>query len=270
MTESANERPVLRYVEVHAADHCNLNCKACSHFSPLFPGGVFPNSSRIKKDFIQLRRLFSSIMTIRVLGGEPLLNPDLPLLLVFIRELFPESRIAVVSNGILLKKTAELLTQCMRDNHIQMHVTHYPVEPELRQTIREGIRLFREQQVEVIESPLMDRFRLFLTEYPVKEDSFLRCNVRGCNLVRNGRIYSCAMSAMISQYNKVFEKSFPENDGICLETAEAGCDVLQALNQKCGLCAYCYDSDRLVRWERTGNYRAEDWLMERNEGNYGG
>lgn len=28
-------KPSLDYVEFHLADHCNLNCRGCGHFSPI-------------------------------------------------------------------------------------------------------------------------------------------------------------------------------------------------------------------------------------------
>ncbi len=59
------------------ADHCNLNCKGCVHFSPLVRESVFPKLSDVERDFIRLREIIEYIDTIRILGGEPRLNPEL-------------------------------------------------------------------------------------------------------------------------------------------------------------------------------------------------
>lgn len=46
----------LFYLEVHAADHCNLNCKGCMHFSSLVKEKVFPDFNRLSEDVHQLRK----------------------------------------------------------------------------------------------------------------------------------------------------------------------------------------------------------------------
>ena len=69
--------PYLSYLEFHVADHCNLNCKYCTHYSPLVEKPVFTDYERFEADFRQLKKLIIDIGVIRIVGGEPLLNPEL-------------------------------------------------------------------------------------------------------------------------------------------------------------------------------------------------
>jgi MoaA/NifB/PqqE/SkfB family radical SAM enzyme len=69
-------KPVLPYVEMHVVDHCNLNCKGCSHFSPI-ADELFTDIGEFTRDLQQLRRLVSNIEVIRLMGGEPLLHPNI-------------------------------------------------------------------------------------------------------------------------------------------------------------------------------------------------
>ena len=39
----------LCQLEVHLADHCNLNCRSCDHYSPLSKE-CFPNFEKVEKD----------------------------------------------------------------------------------------------------------------------------------------------------------------------------------------------------------------------------
>jgi ABC-2 type transport system ATP-binding protein len=49
------KRPSLRF-DVHLADHCNLNCKGCYHFSPLAPE-KFLDIEQYERDCTRLNEL---------------------------------------------------------------------------------------------------------------------------------------------------------------------------------------------------------------------
>ena len=45
-------RPVLDYVEFHLADHCNLNCAGCMHFSP-YADHRLADIESVRRDFVR-------------------------------------------------------------------------------------------------------------------------------------------------------------------------------------------------------------------------
>lgn len=258
MPNNQEKRVALRYVEFHAYDGCNLNCRACSHFAPLFAGCAMPDTHDIVRSLEHLARLFSRVDTIRILGGEPLLNRELPEILCAARSIMPESSISLVTNGLLLEKWGESLAKTMAQQQIKLCITRYPVNG---QSIRNSVPLFRAAGVEIGISPVTDRFRLFLTQQE-QEGSFARCQVKNCTFLRDGKLYQCALSALITQYNRRFGTSFPETEGIDLATAISGEEVLRRLSNGCDLCRYCDDSDRLVAWRAADNMQSFDWLCE--------
>ena len=66
----------LDYIEYNVVGHCNLNCKGCSHFSNI-QKKEFADLATFEKDISMLKKLFSEIRLINLLGGEPLLlTPD--------------------------------------------------------------------------------------------------------------------------------------------------------------------------------------------------
>jgi ABC-2 type transport system ATP-binding protein len=78
------KRGSLRF-DVHVADHCNINCKGCEHFSPLAPKH-FIDIEKYKNDCIQLAKLSGAndrdgggggIDENTILGGGPLLKPPI-------------------------------------------------------------------------------------------------------------------------------------------------------------------------------------------------
>ena len=257
MNENTDQRPVLRYVEFHAADHCNLNCRACSHFASLFNADVFPDTQGIIRDFLQLSMLFRSVNTVRILGGEPLLNPELPQIISGIREIMPQSEISIVTNGLLLKKWGSLLARLLVSCGIVLYVTRYPVGGS---AVQDGIRLFKNEGVNVIESPEMSYFRLFLRKDRDSGSGFGNCRVKGCTFLCDGHLYVCALCALVKRYNQVFSAAFPEEDGVDLYQVRSGKDVLEKFGSAWKLCGYCSDNNRFVKWSRTDAPEARDWL----------
>jgi len=68
--------PRLQRLVVHLTDHCNLNCKGCTHFSNIAKP-AFADVEQFECEFKQLATIFSEITEIYLLGGEPLLHPRL-------------------------------------------------------------------------------------------------------------------------------------------------------------------------------------------------
>jgi molybdenum cofactor biosynthesis enzyme MoaA len=75
------QKPELKYLELHLTDHCNLNCKGCGHYSPIAQEN-FASFVEFKKDMLRLGHLFRNIQIIRLMGGEPLLHPDVAFFLL--------------------------------------------------------------------------------------------------------------------------------------------------------------------------------------------
>jgi len=91
-------KPVLPYLEMHLASHCNMYCKGCSHFSPISEVR-FASLSEIERDLKRLKFLFSNIKVIRLLGGEPLIHKDIVKFLYMVRDIFKNANIYIATNG---------------------------------------------------------------------------------------------------------------------------------------------------------------------------
>jgi uncharacterized radical SAM superfamily Fe-S cluster-containing enzyme len=118
-------KPILAYLEMHLTDHCNLGCKGCSHFSPIAEVW-FANLSEHKRDMRQLRTLFSNIEIIRLVGGEPLLHPEIEEFLYVTREYFGKVSIRIATNGLLLPFMTERFWEACKVNRIEINCTVYP------------------------------------------------------------------------------------------------------------------------------------------------
>jgi hypothetical protein len=87
-------------VEYSVAYHCNLKCSACSHMSP-YVSKQFPALASFEADLTALSRVLHA-KDIRMLGGEPLQNPEIVDYLKAARRSGIADTIMLTTNGLLL------------------------------------------------------------------------------------------------------------------------------------------------------------------------
>ena len=127
-TLRSTPQPRLGLVEVAILDHCNLNCRGCFHFAPLAKERIIPLEN-IQSDLRRLSSLTAGRLTrLRIMGGEPLLHPDLLEILRTARGCFPRTVVSVLSNGVLLPTRKQGFWDVCRENDITVEVTKYPID----------------------------------------------------------------------------------------------------------------------------------------------
>lgn len=94
-----------RRCEINVAEHCNLSCRGCSHLSPVLPKS-FADPVVVARDLTALSRSYH-VKVVRLLGGEPLLHPDLPAVIDAVRGSGVGESIALVTNGLMLPRAKD-------------------------------------------------------------------------------------------------------------------------------------------------------------------
>lgn len=118
-------QPVLAF-SVHLTEHCNLNCKACAHFAPLVKEKGFTDITEFTRDMERLSGLSRGEMRyIDLLGGEPLLHPDIASFLSVTRKNFPVGTIRIITNGLLLKAMKQDFWDAVTENRITIIISKY-------------------------------------------------------------------------------------------------------------------------------------------------
>jgi organic radical activating enzyme len=195
-------RKLLRF-DVHIADHCNLNCKCCVTFSPIAPK-YFLEKESFEKDCARLAELSGGkLEDISLLGGEPLLHPEITVITKIARKYFPETDIEILTNGTLLLKMDACFWDCCRENSIKVTITKYPVKidiPAIKEAARKsGVKLnilYEDNERSFYYKPLNVLWNNNL------KNNFIRCwYANRCINLRNGRLFSCAMAPYIHILN---------------------------------------------------------------------
>ena len=237
---------MIEYLEHHIVDHCNLNCVGCSHFSPL-ADQWFENLEDFKKDFSKLASM-TEVGTSRLMGGEPLLHPQVTEFIKIARELFPNTDLQLVTNGLLLSKRKDEIMDLCNDLHVTICVSDYHII-DLKKAL-EGFKYTRVDYKARLYNVCLDPFGS-----RNNIDSFNHCDLHIFHwyYFQGGRFYPCCIFANIQHFNKYFKKELeesdisefmtlrtPEKDEISISIHEHTIEeVEQFLNIPKEVCKYC-------------------------------
>lgn len=246
-------KPVLRYVEINLADHCNLNCKGCGHFSPV-ASEKFADLDQLATDLNRLSQLFSNIGQFRLMGGEPLLFSAVTEALAIPRRFFPHTDLRIVTNGILLPKMDQDFWRALKANDVVIDLTKYPITLDLEK-IR-GLAAEYGVRLEITEC------NKFFAGLKMTGDSDPHAAIKYCRthfycpFLQAGRLHVCCLPATVHHFNKQFNTSIPEDGGIDIHDHQmTGRLINSLLEQPVSTCNYC---------TATG-YVTFDWKVSKKE-----
>lgn len=252
------KRDKLKF-EVHLADHCNVNCKGCDEFAPLAEPS-FTDVNEFARDLNRLSELFhKEAETIYLLGGEPLLNPNVCSFVKAARQAFPSANIYIVTNGLLLPKMPAVFWQTCQQNHARISITVYPIKIDL-ETIKSladsyQLSVSYESNTNNEEKQLI-KWVMDLEGKQNIQTNFKNCSrANQCITLKRGRLYTCSLAPHICHFNKAFGKDLPltEQDSIDIYQAKSGGEILSFLCKPIPFCRFCnltamkYGMD----WERS-------------------
>ncbi len=252
---------ILPYIiELHLVDHCNLNCAGCSHFAPLVKDEVFSEFNTFKRDLSRLRQVFDDVYEIRLMGGEPLLHPDINGFVEFSRQTFPKANISVSTNGVLLQKMPVAFWQTCAANDVLVKLTNYPIHLNFSAIKQLG----KPYHVRVKIPKQVNAFFQFIN---IKGDSNPLQSFRNCRamyttpFLRDGKLYSCSFAPHVHLFNKYFKQEIPvtENDSINLLGDVTPQQVHNFLANPIPLCQWCKTKRPYTNWHRS-NKDINEWL----------
>lgn len=248
LKDRVREKGILPHVEMHVADHCNLNCAGCTHFSPIFTN-KFPNRKQRIKDVKTLSKKIGVILQFFIMGGEPFLNPEIDQYIEEIREILPDTELWVVTNGLLIPTIKEEVLECLYKNNVGVSVSEY--EPTHCMIDKIIDRLETAELSYNIRS--FDIKQKFIKPLSLKENSQYKnsCISDGCVNIYDGKIARCPTLMYINKFNETFGTSFP-NEGIYdLDSCSTGNDLVSLMQKKVPLCKHCVENE--IKWSRCGS-----------------
>jgi MoaA/NifB/PqqE/SkfB family radical SAM enzyme len=237
-------RAALATIDIPLVEHCNLNCAGCDHGSPVADES-FLELDVFEKDMRRLAELSEGMLgIIRLLGGEPLLHPELFSFIKTTRMFFKNSIIELVTNAVLLEKQSDAFWMSCRENKVSIKATRYPVNIQWgkieRRAKEEGVSFSFFNHYETVKTSYDIPFDL--TGIQDTADSFMRCfHANNCRELLNGRIYTCSVAPHAKHFNDYFNGHmvFSDKDSIDIYKAKDMQEILDFLVKPIPFCRYC-------------------------------
>lgn len=262
-------RTALKF-EVHITEHCNLNCRGCFHCSPLAKK-EFLSIEEYEKDCRRLSELFQeNVECIELLGGEPLLHPQITEFFRITRTCFEKGRIVLVTNGILLLSMKEEFWIAAQKYRIDFAPTHYPIKVDYT-AIQKKAESFGlkyspfSMKTDEQGNKILENFHFDITGNQSEIKNFYRC-YRGnyCISLKHGRLYSCVIGANLYHFKEYFglkQIEIPENDGIDIHSVKSADEIAEFLTKPMHVCKYCnLVAERSYIPFQRSEKKMEEWL----------
>jgi organic radical activating enzyme len=205
--ERLKQRTLLRF-EINVTDHCNLNCVGCEHFSPLAKE-KYIDIETYERDCAQLGKLLNWEMeNIHLMGGEPLLHPQLNKIVEITRKYFVKGVIEIVTNGILLMNQNESFWEVCRENNVVVSVTQYPIKLKYNELEKKAKNNNVEMRYYYFGKKTMQKRPFDLEGKQNIEENIKICHMANqCVQLRDGKLFTCVVIAYISIFNEYFNKN---------------------------------------------------------------
>jgi organic radical activating enzyme len=141
----------LPKIDVYINGKCNLTCEHCVAFSP------FRDVKFSKEDVIKMIELWSERIApevVNILGGEPLLHDDYREIVKSARARWPDARILLYSNGLLLHRVDDEFLVWMKNNAVEFSISRHINTNRYLKSLDKAIDRFKSVGVsyEIIES----------------------------------------------------------------------------------------------------------------------
>ena len=253
----------LDYLEIAVTEECNLNCKACSHFSPL----ANKEDRVILEEFIhdvkRMHELFPNIITIRLLGGEPLLNTEVFEMARYMRSLYSKSRITIVTNGLLIPKIGKKNLTQMVEQGIEFDISLYKPTLKIRPDIE---RICNEFGIKFRFSEMINSFRIRFDPSGKNNGtvSYKECAIgKTCTYLYKGKLSGCPAPNVVHLFDRSFETKYScEDDMVNIHNTQLSAEeIYNKINSEMKFCRYC-TTIREIPWEKcSGTPSAKDWFV---------
>lgn len=225
---------MIHYFETHITEACNLKCRGCSHFS-VFAKPKHKDLTEFEREFKRLSDI-EFIEVIRLMGGEPLLNPDFIEYCRIARWFFPASHIALVTNGLLMDRLMPHLEE-LADLDIDVTMSDYHLPLQKKDVLRSL------PVAQLHEKGNLYNISLDPTGSHNKAESFARCDLRQnhWHYFQDGRFYPCCIAGTIHDFWEHFGLDWelkPEDISIDVFEHSAR-EIERFINSPCELCRFC-------------------------------
>jgi organic radical activating enzyme len=249
----------LELLTVPIVEHCNLRCRFCDHFAPLAEE-EFADIKVFEKDFAILSELLNAkVDRIGLMGGEPLLHPQLNDFLHVARKYFPKTELQLVTNGILLLKQTDVFWKACKDYRVTIFNTRYPLPLDfgkMEEVAKKHDVRFKYSRYSGIVLKTSNKIPLDLEGKQDMNANFIKCiHANNFCFLSKGKLFTCTVAPNVRHFNKYFNKNVPLSDADYMDIYKAQNEeeIMLFLSRPIPMCKYCYVKKRTTGhpWQKS-------------------
>jgi organic radical activating enzyme len=195
----------IRKLELYLTKGCNLKCHFCSHFNP-YRRGIVPTETLIGSMEAWSKKVRPK--KFGLLGGEPLLHPDVQLIVKKARECWSRSQIVLTTNGLLLPKASKALLDTLLETQTQVLLSEHLTDQDGRTAFDKARQMLEEAGVPTVIIPSASRWKEYylfskdgkpLPYNSRPEAAWTMCGPNTCFNLTENKLYRCSILANAAQ-----------------------------------------------------------------------
>lgn len=254
----------LPFLETMATQECNLSCDGCTNYSDIDHTGYVAWTD-MKAQLINWLTVLD-IPDFGIIGGDPLINPEIRSWLTGIRELMPDSQIRFSTNGLLLPRNLDIVDLAHDIGNVVFKITLHRETNKLNEAVE---HIFKRFDWEPVVEYGINRWRTtnnlrlqinrpteFVKTYQgvyanmmpynnTPSDAFEICCQQTCPLLHNNKIYKCSTQGLLKETLARFDNPNLEQwqpylvDGISRDETERIQKFVDNFGKSHGICQMC-------------------------------
>lgn len=255
--------PRLKQFDVNLVDHCNMKCKGCLRYSNIIDKPFFADFKKMIQDWNRIKELFWGVERLKLMGGEPMLSPDLCAYIREARRIFPDADIMVTTNALLINDNCQELYKVMQENGVFFDVSLYkPVEENIDR-LRDILK--RNGVWYELNHSKGDFYKIRSATPDYDPDKMYdACQAKNCHHLREGKLSVCSAPQYAHIMNERYGTHLPIQDGVfdIYDLDLDSWDLDYQLSHSFESCRYCAPPVRF-KWDRADSKTAtiDDWFV---------
>ena len=260
-------KPRIKQFDVNLVDHCNMKCKGCLRFSNLVEKPVYADFNKMIQDWERMKDLFWGVQRLKLMGGEPMLSPELRRYIVEARRIFPDADIMVTTNALLINDNCKELFQTMKENYVFFDISLYQPMEKKEEQLKE---ILEKNGVWYVFNYTKGDFYKVMSKTPSYDmvQAYEKCAAKDCHHLREGKLSVCSRPQYISFMNERYHTNIPENVGVwdIYDLKIDAWELDQKLSSPFEDCKYCAPPVS-YKWGRadSSNAKMSDWFVDEEE-----
>ena len=259
------------YLDIQVCDHCNLRCAGCLHFAPLAKER-FLDLETYRRDLdllASVEGVEGFFRGVELMGGEPLLHPQIAEVVRTTRVCLPHESIALCTNGLLLRRMDGAFWDALVECDVTLGLSPYPIKldyEELAAFARtKGVRVMLAGDVTGMDRGKESFIRLALSPEGDCEPgrSFTACPFGGCYLqLSQGAIWPCQVAAHHGAFAQRFGYGMhaEPDDALPLAPLRSAGQIEDFRRRSHPMCRYCRNDALTVSPWGQSKLEAGEWL----------